>query len=69
MVLQTLLVHAQTFQLQMFTLGAKEMAWIMDTYSALKGNYVQPEIITGKPIAIGGSLGRTEAQAEDWRSQ
>ena len=41
--------------------GGKEMAWIMDTYSALKGNYVQPEIITGKPIAIGGSLGRTEA--------
>jgi glutamate dehydrogenase/leucine dehydrogenase len=33
----------------------------MDTYSALKGNYVQPEIITGKPIAIGGSLGRNEA--------
>lgn len=41
--------------------GGKEMAWIMDTYSALKGNYVQPEIITGKPIAIGGSLGRNEA--------
>jgi glutamate dehydrogenase/leucine dehydrogenase len=41
--------------------GGKEMAWIMDTYSALKGNYVQPEIITGKPIPIGGSLGRNEA--------
>src|SRR5919201_1884932 len=41
--------------------GGKEMAWIMDTYSALKGNYMQPEIITGKPIAIGGSLGRNEA--------
>jgi len=41
--------------------GGKEMAWIMDTYSALKGNYIQPEIITGKPIAIGGSLGRNEA--------
>jgi glutamate dehydrogenase/leucine dehydrogenase len=41
--------------------GGKEMAWIMDTYSALKGNYVQPEVITGKPIAIGGSLGRNEA--------
>src|ERR687891_326508 len=41
--------------------GGKEMAWIMDTYSTLKGNYVQPEVITGKPIAIGGSLGRTEA--------
>src|ERR687893_2344220 len=41
--------------------GGKEMSWIMDTYSALKGNYVQPEIITGKPITIGGSLGRNEA--------
>jgi glutamate dehydrogenase/leucine dehydrogenase len=41
--------------------GGKEMAWIMDTYSALKGNYVQPEVITGKPIPIGGSLGRNEA--------
>jgi glutamate dehydrogenase (NAD(P)+) len=41
--------------------GGKEMAWIMDTYSTLKGNYVQPEVITGKPIAIGGSLGRNEA--------
>jgi glutamate dehydrogenase (NAD(P)+) len=41
--------------------GGKEMAWIMDTYSALKGNFMQPEIITGKPLAIGGSLGRTEA--------
>ena len=41
--------------------GGKEMAWIMDTYSMMKGNYVQPEVITGKPIAIGGSLGRNEA--------
>jgi glutamate dehydrogenase (NAD(P)+) len=41
--------------------GGKEMSWIMDTYSALKGNFVQPEIITGKPLAIGGSLGRNEA--------
>jgi glutamate dehydrogenase/leucine dehydrogenase len=41
--------------------GGKEMAWIMDTYSALKGNFVQPEVITGKPLSIGGSLGRNEA--------
>lgn len=41
--------------------GGKEMAWIMDTYSALKGNYGQPELITGKPISVGGSLGRNEA--------
>jgi glutamate dehydrogenase/leucine dehydrogenase len=41
--------------------GGKEMSWIMDTYSALKGNFVQPEVITGKPLSIGGSLGRNEA--------
>src|ERR671921_244202 len=41
--------------------GGEEMAWIMDTYSTIKGNFVQPEIITGKPISIGGSLGRNEA--------
>jgi glutamate dehydrogenase/leucine dehydrogenase len=41
--------------------GPNEMAWITDTYSALKGNYFQPEIITGKPLSIGGSLGRNEA--------
>jgi glutamate dehydrogenase (NAD(P)+) len=41
--------------------GGKEMSWIMDTYSALKGNFVQPEVITGKPLAVGGSLGRNEA--------
>ncbi|MFQ5544069.1 MAG: Glu/Leu/Phe/Val dehydrogenase [Nitrospiria bacterium] len=36
------------------------MAWMMDTYSQLRG-YSIPEIVTGKPIGIGGSLGRTEA--------
>ena len=36
------------------------MAWMMDTYSQFKG-YSVPEIVTGKPINIGGSLGRTEA--------
>ncbi len=36
------------------------MAWMMDTYSQLKG-YSIPEIVTGKPISIGGSLGRVEA--------
>jgi glutamate dehydrogenase/leucine dehydrogenase len=41
--------------------GGREMAWIMDTYSALKGNYLQPDVITGKPLPIGGSLGRNEA--------
>jgi len=36
------------------------MAWIMDTYSQHKGHSV-PEIVTGKPVAIGGTLGRKDA--------
>jgi glutamate dehydrogenase (NAD(P)+) len=36
------------------------MAWVMDTYSMQKG-YAVPEIVTGKPIAIGGSVFRHEA--------
>ncbi|RLG43890.1 MAG: glutamate dehydrogenase [Thermoproteota archaeon] len=40
----------------------REMAWIMDTYSMLKG-YPEPGIITGKPLEIGGSEGRNEATA------
>lgn len=36
------------------------MAWIMDTISMHSG-YTQPGIVTGKPISIGGTLGRTEA--------
>src|SRR5947208_3189899 len=36
------------------------MAWMMDTYSMHKG-YAVPEIVTGKPISIGGSLFRHEA--------
>ena len=38
----------------------KVMAWIMDTYSILKGHTV-PEVVTGKPIELGGSVGRYEA--------
>jgi len=38
------------------------MAWMMDEYSKLKG-YNCPGVITGKPIAIGGSLGRGDATA------
>jgi len=38
------------------------MAWIMDTYSMNHG-YTVPSVITGKPIPIGGSLGRNEATA------
>jgi len=36
------------------------MAWIMDTYSQHKGHAV-PGIVTGKPVDIGGTLGRREA--------
>jgi glutamate dehydrogenase (NAD(P)+) len=36
------------------------MAWMMDTYSMQTG-YVVPEIVTGKPVALGGSLFRHEA--------
>lgn len=36
------------------------MAWIMDTYSTKVG-YACPEIVTGKPIEIGGCIGRREA--------
>jgi glutamate dehydrogenase (NAD(P)+) len=36
------------------------MAWIMDTYSMHRG-YSVPAVVTGKPVEIGGSLGRTEA--------
>jgi glutamate dehydrogenase (NAD(P)+) len=36
------------------------MAWIMDTYSQYKG-YRVPEVVTGKPIIVGGSEGRIEA--------
>jgi glutamate dehydrogenase (NAD(P)+) len=36
------------------------MAWMMDTYSVQKG-YAVPEVVTGKPISIGGSVFRREA--------
>ena len=38
------------------------MAWMMDEYSRLKG-YNTPAVITGKPLALGGSLGRGDATA------
>jgi len=38
----------------------KIMGWMMDTYSMLKGHCV-PGVVTGKPISIGGALGRHEA--------
>ncbi|MGE0470827.1 MAG: Glu/Leu/Phe/Val dehydrogenase [Nitrospira sp.] len=39
---------------------AQIMAWIMDTYSQQVG-YAVPGVVTGKPLALGGSLGREEA--------
>jgi glutamate dehydrogenase (NAD(P)+) len=36
------------------------MAWIMDTYSMHRG-YAVPAVVTGKPVPVGGSLGRNEA--------
>jgi len=40
--------------------NAQVMAWIMDTYSMGKG-YTVPAVVTGKPVAVGGSEGRYEA--------
>jgi glutamate dehydrogenase (NAD(P)+) len=42
--------------------GPREMAWIFDTYSMNKG-YSVLGVVTGKPLEVGGSLGRTEATA------
>ena len=42
--------------------NAATMAWIFDTYSMNKGHSVLG-VVTGKPLAIGGSLGREEATA------
>jgi glutamate dehydrogenase (NAD(P)+) len=40
--------------------NAQVMAWIMDTISMHRG-YTVPAVITGKPVNVGGSLGRVEA--------
>jgi len=42
--------------------NAQVMAWFMDEFSKLRGYYC-PGVVTGKPIVIGGSLGRNEATA------
>jgi glutamate dehydrogenase (NAD(P)+) len=42
--------------------GPREMAWIFDTYSMNKG-YSVLGVVTGKPLEVGGSLGRIEATA------
>ncbi len=40
--------------------GPREMAWLMDEYSKTKGMTVN-SVVTGKPLVLGGSLGRVEA--------
>lgn len=40
--------------------GPEEMAWLMDQYSRFQGMTVNA-VVTGKPLVLGGSLGRTEA--------
>lgn len=43
--------------------NAQVMGWMMDEYSKLVGRY-SPGVITGKPLSVGGSLGRSEATAQ-----
>ncbi|MFW9782587.1 MAG: Glu/Leu/Phe/Val dehydrogenase [Candidatus Heimdallarchaeota archaeon] len=43
--------------------NAQIMAWIMDTYSVNKGRAI-PGVVTGKPIEIGGSVGRSSATGQ-----
>jgi len=40
--------------------NAQHMAWILDTYSTREGRFV-PEVVTGKPLELQGSEGRTQA--------
>jgi len=42
---------------------SQTMAWMMDTFSMTKG-YSTLGVVTGKPLAVGGSAGRSEATAE-----
>ena len=43
--------------------NSQTMAWMMDTYSMIKG-YSTLGVVTGKPLSVGGSAGRNEATAE-----
>ena len=40
--------------------NAKIMGWMMDEFSKIKGQF-EPGFVTGKPICLGGSLGRNAA--------
>ena len=39
---------------------AQVMAWLLDTYATMTGHH-SPAVVTGKPVALGGSVGREEA--------
>lgn len=43
--------------------NAQTMAWVLDTYSMLKGK-PSPGVVTGKPLELGGSKGRTAATGQ-----
>jgi glutamate dehydrogenase (NAD(P)+) len=43
--------------------NAQTMAWMMDTYSTFRG-YTVPGVVTGKPVELGGSMGREAATAQ-----
>ncbi len=43
--------------------GEREMAWMLEAYESVKGRH-EPATFTGKPIGLGGSLGRTEATGQ-----
>lgn len=43
--------------------NAQIMGWMMDEYSKCSGGVTYPGVITGKPLILGGSLGRNEATA------
>src|SRR5207245_3750034 len=43
--------------------NAETMAWIYDTYDMMHAGKNNLPVVTGKPVAMGGSLGRNEATA------
>jgi len=53
-------LHARVVMVPDVGTNEQVMAWMMDTYSVHTG-YTVPSIVTGKPLGIGGSLGRKES--------
>lgn len=60
--ISTIIGHEKDIPAPDMGTGSREMAWMMDTYSMQKG-YAVPGVVTGKPVEIGGSLGRPQATA------